>query len=114
MRKSPQRIASRKNCYALSSIKCLTLRSSHHILYSLLSVHSQLYDVDTGAFIIGQNNIYFCLEDVLMITGLPIDGKPVVGKTVTREECETFIGVISDKNEIKLIDLVDFINGVND
>ena len=36
----------------------------------------QLYDTDSGLFIFGRHRLYFGLEDMYLITGLPIDGEP--------------------------------------
>lgn len=43
------------------------------ILHALV----ETYNPETGLFSLGQVDLYYGLEDVLFITGLPIDGKPL-------------------------------------
>ncbi|KAI9116919.1 hypothetical protein K1719_011918 [Acacia pycnantha] len=85
---------------------------------SLLAALINNYNVSLGAFLIGQNKLYFGLEDVLMITGLRIDGKPVIfyGNTpnLTKEQVFELVGVYPKEQFVSTNDLVNFINSLND
>lgn len=62
----------------------LDLNNSFAINHHLLEVICEHFDKDRFCFRLGSNNdvvdLVITLEDVLYITGLPIDGKPVTGK----------------------------------
>lgn len=97
----------------------LDLKPAH--VKPLLRALFDVYDIQNGAFQIGQSSIYFGLEDVLMITvltGLPIDGRPfMVNGIVTYEDCLSLIGVspVKDKKGgILISDLIRFINAFDD
>ena len=45
---------------------------------SLLLALVHTYKISIGVFCFDQNELYFGLEDVLMIIGLRIDGKPII------------------------------------
>ncbi|MCH93335.1 serine/threonine-protein phosphatase 7 long form-like protein [Trifolium medium] len=59
----------------------------------LMDALYQCFDKDDNTFNLGQTKIYFGLEDVFMITGLPIDGEPVSIGEVTKEECLELVGI---------------------
>ncbi|KAI9109554.1 hypothetical protein K1719_019608 [Acacia pycnantha] len=81
---------------------------------SLILALINAYETHTGAFRIGQNELSFGLEDVLMITGLPIDGKPVIfeGNTpnLTNQQVLELVGVGSKDNYVSTNELATFIN----
>lgn len=49
---------------------------------SLLRALVDYFQVETRTFRIGGSDYMITLEDVLYITGLPVDGKPVTGESV--------------------------------
>lgn len=64
---------------------------------SLISALLECYDADRHVFSVGGNvkqDICFGLEDILYITGFPIDGKAVTGleETCSGEVCERLLG----------------------
>ncbi|XP_038724032.1 uncharacterized protein LOC120015610 isoform X2 [Tripterygium wilfordii] len=60
----------------------------------LLNSLLRLYDVDMHFFDFGNFKLLFSLEDILMITGLPIDGKPVTGEDKDPQAvCEAYLGM---------------------
>jgi len=72
-----------------------------HLIQALLDMHS----VNEDVFKFENFSLYLGLEDVLYITGLPINGKPVTGiNTNNGEKCNKFLGIsdcIHHKNKIK-------------
>ncbi|KAI9113735.1 hypothetical protein K1719_014986 [Acacia pycnantha] len=86
-------------------------------LRSLLRALINAYEITDGCFHIGQNRLYFGLEDVLMITGLPIDGKPVIFEDntqyLTEDEVFELVGVLPEEKFVSATRLVEFINSFN-
>lgn len=62
----------------------------------MLELLRDSFDKDERAFIIGEENFFPTLDDVLCILGFPIDGKPITGNDYTPDDievmCEEFFG----------------------
>ncbi|GAU25616.1 hypothetical protein TSUD_49680 [Trifolium subterraneum] len=81
----------------------------------LMDALCQCFDKDNNTFDLGQTKIYFGLEDVFMITGLPIDGEPVRIGEVTKEECLELVGIPpGHNNRLRHASLVEIITKIND
>jgi len=79
----------------------VTFLEDAHLIQTLLDMHS----VNKDVFKFKIFSLYLGLEDVLYITDLPINGKPVTGiNTNNGEKCNKFLGIsdcIHHKNKIK-------------
>jgi hypothetical protein len=81
----------------------------------LMDALCQCFNKDDNTFNLGQTKIYFGLEDVFMITGLPIDGEPVSIDQVTKEECLELVGIPPSRdNQLSNTSLVKIIEKIND
>lgn len=47
---------------------------------TMIDILVRCYNKDDGSFIFNENRCYFNLVDVQIITGLRVDGKPVLGR----------------------------------
>ncbi|KAJ6314125.1 hypothetical protein OIU78_017728 [Salix suchowensis] len=79
-----------------------TFQQDAHLIEALLD----MYSVNEDVFKFENFSLYLGLEDVLYITGLPIDGEPVTGiDTIDGdEECNKFLGIsdcINHENKIR-------------
>ncbi|MCH80816.1 serine/threonine-protein phosphatase 7 long form-like protein, partial [Trifolium medium] len=74
------------------------------------------FDPEDNTFNLGQTKIHFGLEDVFMITGLPIDGEAVTEpEIITSKECEDLIGITPNNSHfINHEDLINIINNIDD
>ncbi|MCI29219.1 serine/threonine-protein phosphatase 7 long form-like protein, partial [Trifolium medium] len=91
------------------------LRSVTHCR-ALMDALYKCFDQEDNTFNLGQTKIYFGLEDVLMIIGLPIDGEPVTRiYDITKEECRELIGITPDtSNRVSHGALVKIIENIKD
>ncbi|CAI9094354.1 OLC1v1030079C1 [Oldenlandia corymbosa var. corymbosa] len=64
-----------------SLFKLASSLSSHKIDKELVSMFVDRYNVDDSCFHIGRHRLYMGLEDIMYLTGLPIDGNPVIGSS---------------------------------
>ncbi|KAL5052975.1 hypothetical protein RYX36_033657 [Vicia faba] len=81
----------------------------------LMEALIQCFDHEDNTFNLGQTKIYFGLEDVLMITGLPIDGKPVTfSENFNDIECLELFGFPSDDGFISNKNLIEIIKNITD
>lgn len=72
-------------------LKLTTFPINHDL--PLLSVLVESYDVRERCFIFNSHKLFFGLEDVLYITGLPVDGNPVTGIDSRGDElCMKYLG----------------------
>ncbi|KAM1120671.1 hypothetical protein ACFX19_002482 [Malus domestica] len=72
-------------------LKLTTFPMNHDL--PLLSVLVESYDVSERCFIFNSHKLFFGLEDVLYITGLPVDGNPVTGIDSRGDElCMKYLG----------------------
>ncbi|KAB5548494.1 hypothetical protein DKX38_011900 [Salix brachista] len=79
-----------------------TFQQDAHLIEALLD----MYSVNEDVFKFENFSLYLGLEDVLYITGLPIDGEPVtcIDTIDGDEECNKFLGIsdcINHKNKIR-------------
>ncbi|XP_070018375.1 protein MAINTENANCE OF MERISTEMS-like [Nicotiana sylvestris] len=78
--------------------KIFNLRPSRHEhLTKLISALVHFYDADKRCFLFNGLDFFFGLEDILKISGLPIDGKSVIGQDGKDEKFdEKYLGVTKE------------------
>ncbi|KAK9669942.1 hypothetical protein RND81_13G165800, partial [Saponaria officinalis] len=79
----------------------------------LLGYLHDCYDVATKKFVFGNVALYFGLEDVLYMTGLPIDGRPlevISGKKIDNATCKKLIGIELENNKLTFLRLFQHLN----
>ena len=76
----------------------------------LLNLLVELYDVDSGLFIFGRHKLYFGLEDIYLITGLPIDGEPFLADNKLFNEPPTNVKELIGVDFEKILKDLRFLN----
>ncbi|KAM0983716.1 hypothetical protein ACFX2C_011226 [Malus domestica] len=83
------------NLYTLATI---VGRNAHD--NSMIDALVRHYDVRDRCFKINNQNLFFGLEDVLLITGLPVEGTPVIKSTTNIHALENLLGGVPE-SELK-------------
>lgn len=83
------------NLYTLATI---VGRNAHD--NSMIDALVRHYDVRDRCFKINNQNLFFGLEDVLLITGLPVEGTPVIKTTTNIHALENLLGGVPE-SELK-------------